>query len=55
MSRLTSTIVVRILLFYVLSVLLVVAIVPWTEIEPRLIAVRRGARRGLTSRPRRRS
>ena len=32
MSRLTSTIVVRILLFYVLSVLLVVAIVPWTEI-----------------------
>lgn len=32
MSRLTSTIIVRILLFYVLSVLLVVAIVPWTEI-----------------------
>jgi len=34
MSRLTSSIVVRILLFYVLSVLLVVAIVPWTEITP---------------------
>jgi GABA permease len=32
MSRLTSTIVVRILLFYVISVLLVVAIVPWTQI-----------------------
>jgi L-asparagine transporter-like permease len=34
MSRLTSTIIVRILLFYVLSVLLVVAIVPWKEIVP---------------------
>lgn len=34
MSRLTSTIIVRILLFYVLSVLLVVALVPWTEIIP---------------------
>lgn len=32
MSRLTGTIIVRILLFYVLSVLLVVSIVPWTEI-----------------------
>lgn len=34
MSRLTGTIIVRILLFYVLSVLLVVAIVPWTEVVP---------------------
>ncbi len=34
MSRLTGTIIIRILLFYVLSVLLVVAIVPWTEIVP---------------------
>lgn len=33
-SRLTLNIVLRILLFYVLSVLLVVAIVPWPEIEP---------------------
>lgn len=32
MSRLTSTIIVRILLFYVLSVFLIVAIVPWNEI-----------------------
>lgn len=32
MSRLTGTIIVRILLFYVLSVLLVVTLVPWTEI-----------------------
>jgi L-asparagine transporter-like permease len=34
MSRLTGTIIIRILLFYVLSVLLVVSIVPWTEIVP---------------------
>jgi L-asparagine transporter-like permease len=34
MSRLTGTIIIRILLFYVLSVLLVVAIVPWTEVVP---------------------
>lgn len=33
MSRMTSTITVRILLFYVLSILLVVAVVPWTEIK----------------------
>jgi L-asparagine transporter-like permease len=32
-SRMTSTIIVRILLFYVLSVLLIVAVVPWTEIR----------------------
>jgi len=32
--RMTSTIIVRILLFYVLSVLLIVAVVPWTEIRP---------------------
>jgi GABA permease len=34
MSRLTSTIIVRILLFYVLSVLLVVAVIPWNQIVP---------------------
>ena len=34
MSRMTSTIIVRILLFYVVSILLVVAVVPWTEIQP---------------------
>jgi len=34
MSRMTSTIIVRILLFYVVSILLVVAVVPWTEIHP---------------------
>jgi len=33
-SRLTLNIVVRIVLFYVLSILLIVAIVPWTDIEP---------------------
>jgi L-asparagine transporter-like permease len=33
-SRMTGTIVVRILLFYVLSILLVVSVVPWKEIEP---------------------
>lgn len=33
-SRLTITIVLRILLFYVLSILLIVAIVPWTEVKP---------------------
>jgi GABA permease len=32
-SRMTSTIIVRILLFYVLSILLVLAVVPWTEIR----------------------
>jgi GABA permease len=32
-SRMTSTIIVRILLFYILSVLLIVAVVPWTEIR----------------------
>ncbi|HWK75666.1 MAG TPA: amino acid permease [Povalibacter sp.] len=32
-SRMTSTIIVRILLFYVLSVLLIVSVVPWTEIR----------------------
>jgi GABA permease len=35
-SRLTSTIVVRILLFYVLSILLIVIVVPWNEITPGL-------------------
>lgn len=34
LSRLTNTIIVRILLFYVLSILLVVSIVPWKEIVP---------------------
>ena len=33
-SRSTSTIVVRILLFYVLSIALIVAVVPWREIAP---------------------
>ncbi|HEU4625732.1 MAG TPA: amino acid permease [Steroidobacteraceae bacterium] len=33
-SRMTITIVLRILLFYVLSILLVLAVVPWTEIVP---------------------
>jgi GABA permease len=33
-ARLTSTIIVRILLFYVFSVLLIVSVVPWTEIHP---------------------
>lgn len=33
-SRMTITIVVRILLFYVLSILLVLAVVPWKEIIP---------------------
>jgi GABA permease len=32
-SRMTSTIIVRILLFYVLSILLVVTVVPWKQIE----------------------
>lgn len=32
-SRMTSTIIVRILLFYVLSVFLIVCVVPWTEIR----------------------
>jgi len=35
-SRLTITIILRILLFYVLSVLLMVAIVPWAEMQPGL-------------------
>jgi L-asparagine transporter-like permease len=35
-SRLTFTIVARILLFYVLSVVVIVAIVPWIEIKPGL-------------------
>lgn len=34
MSRMTSTIIVRILLFYVVSILLIVAVVPWTQIQP---------------------
>jgi L-asparagine transporter-like permease len=34
LSRLTSTLTLRIVLFYVLSILLVVAVVPWTEIVP---------------------
>jgi GABA permease len=34
LSRLTSTLTVRIVLFYVLSILFVVAVVPWTEIAP---------------------
>jgi gamma-aminobutyrate permease len=33
-SRMTINIVVRILLFYVLSVMLVMAVVPWRQIEP---------------------
>ena len=35
-SRLTITIILRIVLFYVLSILLIVAIVPWREIQPGL-------------------
>ncbi len=35
-SRLTITIILRIVLFYVLSILLIVAIVPWPEIKPGL-------------------
>jgi GABA permease len=35
-SRLTFTIVIRILLFYVLSVVIIVAIVPWYEVKPGL-------------------
>ena len=35
-SRLTFTIVIRILLFYVLSVVVIVAIVPWNEVKPGL-------------------
>jgi L-asparagine transporter-like permease len=33
-SRLTSTLALRILLFYVLSILLIVAVVPWREVAP---------------------
>jgi GABA permease len=33
-SRMTITIVARILLFYVVSILLVLAVVPWTEVVP---------------------
>lgn len=33
-ARLTSTIIVRILLFYVISIVLVLAVVPWAEIRP---------------------
>jgi L-asparagine transporter-like permease len=33
-SRLTITIILRIVLFYVLSILLIVAIVPWTDVRP---------------------
>lgn len=33
-SRLTSSLTLRILLFYVLSILMVVSVVPWTEIAP---------------------
>jgi L-asparagine transporter-like permease len=33
-SRLTLTIILRIVLFYVLSILLIVAIVPWTAVRP---------------------
>jgi GABA permease len=35
-SRLTFTIVARILLFYVLSIVVIVAIVPWNEVKPGL-------------------
>ena len=35
-SRLTFSIVIRILIFYVLSVLVIVAIVPWDQIKPGL-------------------
>ena len=35
-SRLTITIILRILLFYVVSILLIVALVPWNEVEPGL-------------------
>ena len=35
-SRLTITIILRIVLFYVLSILLIVAIVPWRDIQPGL-------------------
>jgi GABA permease len=34
MSRLAATVVLRILLFYVLSILLILCIVPWTEFRP---------------------
>jgi GABA permease len=33
-SRMTMTLVIRILLFYVLSIMLIVAVVPWNEIVP---------------------
>ena len=33
-SRMTVSVTVRILVFYVLSILLIVAVVPWTEIQP---------------------
>jgi len=33
-ARMTSTVAVRILIFYVLSVLLIVSVVPWTKIVP---------------------
>jgi len=33
-SRMTVTVSVRILIFYVISILLIVAVVPWTEIVP---------------------
>lgn len=35
-SRLTFTIVIRILMFYVLSVVVIVAIVPWDQVKPGL-------------------
>lgn len=33
-SRMTVSVTVRILVFYVLSILLIVAVVPWTEVQP---------------------
>lgn len=33
-ARMTSTVAIRILVFYVLSILVIVAIVPWTDIRP---------------------
>src|SRR3546814_13310192 len=33
-ARLTTTLIIRVALFYLLSMLLIVAIVPWTDIRP---------------------
>ncbi len=43
MSRLAATVVLRILLFYVLSIALILCIVPWTRVQVRRFLVRAGA------------